>query len=456
MDDDMAEAVAEVFVCFEVDLDYEFDAPKFFDLSREETAEEAREAELWFNTAGSYPPSPLIAKLIFGKDVQVASASTVSNIKDLEYKIPHADSAAPEFSIVSDIGAGCTFNSSMLQGVSKVDNKPTLRNPSSKRSTLMKPTASQLAKQNRTHEVNSIRRFRKQLDARKEQKSEANDFAHQAPKRQRLESGHCCKMQVTGIKPQIDLFHKIPEKQQVDTKKSRFADVNNQLPRLRLTIPREPELKTAKRAVNLRAQQQRMDDARSLVGVAQTTSTFKALPLNRKILEGPSLPIPQKSTPRLPKFKEFNFRTHDRAQLHSTAASSVNTDRRIPKTIDDAKNTVQFLHESSSHHQMQDEGKRIAEVKYVPTKFKAQALNQKILDSKGDFGVFRSTKREITKPKEFNFSTTKRFQQTPLTELFNKLCLTSEAQKANTLPKFPFPHLDIKDSKENLIHSVQQ
>lgn len=53
----MVEAVQGVFVCFEVDLDYEFDAPRYFDLGREETPAEAWAAELWFDTAGSYPPS---------------------------------------------------------------------------------------------------------------------------------------------------------------------------------------------------------------------------------------------------------------------------------------------------------------------------------------------------------------------------------------------------------------
>lgn len=45
------------FVSLEIDLDYEFDAVRFFDLSREETFAEAWEAQLWFESAGSYPPS---------------------------------------------------------------------------------------------------------------------------------------------------------------------------------------------------------------------------------------------------------------------------------------------------------------------------------------------------------------------------------------------------------------
>lgn len=41
----------------EVDKDYEFEAPMFFDFTREESLAEARAAERWFDSAPSYPPS---------------------------------------------------------------------------------------------------------------------------------------------------------------------------------------------------------------------------------------------------------------------------------------------------------------------------------------------------------------------------------------------------------------
>lgn len=52
-----------VFEAREIDLDYEFDAARFFDFTREESFPEAREAELWFESAPSYPPSrqPLLS-----------------------------------------------------------------------------------------------------------------------------------------------------------------------------------------------------------------------------------------------------------------------------------------------------------------------------------------------------------------------------------------------------------
>lgn len=49
--------VEQVFMAQEVDIDYEFDAARCFNFTREETPAEARRAELWFESAKSYPPS---------------------------------------------------------------------------------------------------------------------------------------------------------------------------------------------------------------------------------------------------------------------------------------------------------------------------------------------------------------------------------------------------------------
>ena len=57
VEEELVEFVKEMFADEEIDMDYEFDAPQFFDLSRAETYSEAKEAELWFESAGNYPPS---------------------------------------------------------------------------------------------------------------------------------------------------------------------------------------------------------------------------------------------------------------------------------------------------------------------------------------------------------------------------------------------------------------
>lgn len=55
MEEDME--MEQVFEAYEIDLEYEFEAARFFDFTREETPAEAREAEIWFESAKSYPPS---------------------------------------------------------------------------------------------------------------------------------------------------------------------------------------------------------------------------------------------------------------------------------------------------------------------------------------------------------------------------------------------------------------
>ncbi|KAK6947672.1 hypothetical protein RJ641_001145 [Dillenia turbinata] len=73
-----------------------------------------------------------------------------------------------------------------------------------------------------------------------------------------------------------------------------------------------------------------------------------------------------------------------------------------------------------------------------------------IFTSKGDMGVFRNNKREITAPKGFNFQTDKRNQQNPPIDLFNKLSLTSEVQTSEGPQlKLSQPCTLEKGSKEN-------
>lgn len=57
MDEEMEDTVMLTFTAVEIDPDYEFDAAQYFDFSREESLAEACEAELWFESAGTYPPS---------------------------------------------------------------------------------------------------------------------------------------------------------------------------------------------------------------------------------------------------------------------------------------------------------------------------------------------------------------------------------------------------------------
>lgn len=58
MDEEIWENIEpEEFTVQVIDPEYEFDAPRYFDFARPESDSEAREAERWFDTAGTCPPS---------------------------------------------------------------------------------------------------------------------------------------------------------------------------------------------------------------------------------------------------------------------------------------------------------------------------------------------------------------------------------------------------------------
>ncbi|PWA41065.1 cell cycle regulated microtubule associated protein [Artemisia annua] len=68
MEDDITNggdtAVEFTFTAVEIDLDYEYDAVRFYDFTRDETADEAFQAEMWFESVGSYPHSRVILILL--------------------------------------------------------------------------------------------------------------------------------------------------------------------------------------------------------------------------------------------------------------------------------------------------------------------------------------------------------------------------------------------------------
>ncbi|KAH9315607.1 hypothetical protein KI387_024234 [Taxus chinensis] len=81
---------------------------------------------------------------------------------------------------------------------------------------------------------------------------------------------------------------------------------------LKLTRPKEPDLVTSQRARPTRVKSSAELEEDMLANIP----TFKARPLNKKILEAPTLlPLPR-SMPQLPEFQEFNLRTEERAHLH--------------------------------------------------------------------------------------------------------------------------------------------
>ncbi|KAL5727950.1 hypothetical protein ACHQM5_001087 [Ranunculus cassubicifolius] len=446
MDEDMEDMFEDVFYenggggekVDEIDFDYEFDASKYFDFTRDELFYETKQAESWFFTAPNYPPSPFVLKLNLGEDTSKANV----NISP-KSKVEVETDMNPSTSQLDGDCKGLTFYNHMAQDA----RHPKVKH--AKGSTLMKPTASQLAKQNR-REIHASSRLLQRPQAslfQHNQKSSENPVVeNQAAKRQKLERGHLPK--VGDTKQQTSFIHKT-------SKKEGTGDGNIKHTKLKITIPRQPDLETAHRAQRIRPK----NTTTLREEVKSTTSSFRALPLNRKILEGPSLPLAKKSTPRMPEFHEFHLKTTERATQHSFASSSASLNsNKFAKVEDTTKassiaesGTVDFTR-SNLVETPKQEGSEMSH------RFKARPLNKKIFSSKGDIGVFRNTKREVTTPMEFHFSTEKKSQYHPPVDLFDKLSLTSDLQqKPGFQPKLPRSScLPSKASKENKATAFQQ
>ncbi|KAJ1416062.1 TPX2 central domain [Sesbania bispinosa] len=427
------EIEAEVFVADEeIDFAYEFDAARFFDFTTQETPSQARQAELWFQTAGTYAPSPFVANLVLREDD--VCASTRHDAKPNVFN--HTGSKAVG-GVLQNVGMqpGLTFNSKTISDSLNYKAKSAVM----KGSTLMKPTASQLAKQNRPPQIVGSRFHKVQAHNKEMNSFTSNGIESQAAKRQKLEGGLLRK--VGDMKQQPTFVHKAP-------KKVVTVDHSSGHSKLRITIPREPDLETAHRAQRIRPK-----NAAEAEVVTVAAPRFKARPLNRKILNAPSLPLPKRSTPRLPEFQEFHLKTWERATQHASATSSStlqcdDSDKDLDKhtTVSAPENRSRDLRRPSAMGAPKHDGLDFAH------NFKARPLNKKILSSKGDIGVFRNTKQETTVPTEFNFHTEKRVQHNPPIELFNKLSLTSEVQSSNgsqlKLPRHS--RVFRQDSKENM------
>ncbi|KAH9647448.1 TPX2 importin domain-containing protein [Citrus sinensis] len=429
MDEEMEELVltAEPIVAaeFEVDFDYEFDAPQYHDFTLTETPAKARENELWFDSAASYPPSPFILKFNWRYDFPADTASvscdsrggSTSSIGNVSYF--ETDSEAFD---IYQINRGPEFCGDMDQDVSKSKTKSFAKSSIQRSSTLMKPTASYLAKYNQLQEFHFNHFLRSQKIVKSEKSSlNSSTIENIATKRQKLEAGFLPK--VSHLKHQTHFLHKVPVK-------VGFLEINSVNCRSKVTIPREPNLETAHRAQRHRAKAK--VDAESDEHAKSNACNFKARPLNRKILEAP-LPHPsKKSTPQPTEFQvilnmfesscsscdmsifldgfseisllhilgltqiaftalqEFQLRTSERARQH-------------------ACNNVATMHNHNAISQSETKDSRrpnsvdaLKEEKCGVKKIKANPLNKKISSGKGDPGVFRNIRQDTAASMDSN------------------------------------------------------
>ncbi|XP_018454809.1 protein TPX2 isoform X3 [Raphanus sativus] len=459
-DEDMETDEPMVFEVTEIDLEYEFDAARWCDFTREESSLESRVAELWFETAQSYPPSPFAIKLLMmreevsnektepllkSEDVEVTEDVRESDIDTSHCVATDVNETANEmksgvFNFIQRGGELKNVPNESLHKGPTVSNhihndKVKCRTKSSTRqiprsSTLMKPTASQLAKLDNS-------RVRMQVDKTKEKGLFPSEV--QASKRQKLDGGLLRKVAETT--QEMNLVHKAV------VKKDRTHERNLQHGRTKITVPHEPDFATSHRANRTRHK----DDAK-LEQDATSVYRFKARPFNRKIFEAPSLPIRKKSTPKLPEFQEFHLKTSERAMHHSSAVSTGNNHHKGSYKPD----TKAFLDgvNREPRRQRAEDIPKDDDRKHI---FKVRPLDNKIVSSSRDTDIFRKSKRETTAPvvqtKTFSFRSQKKVQQDLPTDLFSKLSIKPELQPNNgSRLRSPQPE---QGSKENRLNSFQ-
>ncbi|KAG2603950.1 protein TPX2-like isoform X2 [Panicum virgatum] len=402
-------------VWFQVDLDYEFDAPRWFDLAQEEPPPEAAAAQAWFASAPSYPPSPLIAKML-AEDLGLPAIRSITDTDAV-----HCSTASYECSGGAEQKIHRVQGRKPCHGASENEHRPgyrtTMKGTPLKGSTLMKPTASQLARQNRQVEPKNVMQSKKPVGVRSERSTiSSNDCTYQSAKRQRLENGHLNK--AAADTNQHEFIHKNHEKNVMNRNMDRPTGPT----KLKITIPREPELATKLRAERSRVLRSVPTNSKQLKQQAAPSASTAQVPSTRKAVQ------PLRAT------------GHQRAsRQHDNVVSNV------PAC-------------TSNHARHNNVDKKPEGCRDDLFKFKARPLDRKILASKCDVGVFRCAKRNTTVPKEFNLSTSRKGNPAPLSELFNKLSLTTGAHQhrgiehhISDLPNY----ITTKDCKENVIGNMQ-
>ncbi|KAK1388873.1 Targeting protein for XKLP2 [Heracleum sosnowskyi] len=209
-------------------------------------------------------------------------------------------------------------------------------------------------------------------------------------------------------------------------------------PKLTLTRPKEPEFETSQRVRSVKIKSSSEIEEEMMAKIPK----FKARPINKKILETPTLAALPRSTPHLPKFQEFHLETMARANnkaetstVASTESAPQNEQWKPHHLTEPKPPTLQTSLRARPPRIKTSEELEREELEKIP-KFKARPLNKKIFESKGELGVFCNTKKQVTIPQEFHFATDERIPPpTTVADLFDKLSLNSETHHDKKLPR---------------------
>ncbi|CAH8270336.1 unnamed protein product [Arabidopsis lyrata] len=276
MDPETMDIFAEDFSLEEFDIDFEFDAPRFYDFSKPEIDSET---ELWFESAGNYPPSPFSL--------------------NLRYEDKHLEIPKP----ISDQYNGFIYYNQAPKDVPNATHKSKTKPFLRKNSTLTRPTASLLARHNKPLDIYSVRLLTRCQRSLGKCDDKFSSLLYSMPqtqdnKRQKLETGYLRKVSRLDQTPFV---HKVPRKGS------------------KVTVPKEPNLKTAQRAARNRFKAQSAPEQ-----IAKFIST-----MDKPVQETSSPSLPKKNTPRHQDLQAFHLRTSLRARERSSSAKIAPTDDPI-------------------------------------------------------------------------------------------------------------------------------
>ncbi|XP_055832322.1 uncharacterized protein LOC129901221 [Solanum dulcamara] len=354
----------------EIDWEYEYDAACFYDFSTPESPFQAAQAQRWFETAGNYPPSPLIVKLNLVKDTAAEECSR-GHSRLREEQTAKASSNSPNIHTSSAVSPYKPKTEETLSIGRMAHESPKAKINSETRSfkvrysTLMNPTASHLAK---------LRSQKPPSKADERSSWNSSGSYNAATKRQKLESGYLRKV----------------------------------------TVPRDPQLETMQRA--LRRSIRSKNDSESSDNAKAKGQLSKVQPLNTKILKAPVLPPHPKTALRSTEFHVFKLKTTERASRNSSA------------NLSNSQNAESATHSTSVAFKRPNNQNAVKQGNSV-TSIKSKALRyNKIFPSSEDTRICENIRERSTTSMDCNSTDDSRVPMHPPVELFNKLSLRSERE----------------------------
>ncbi|RID49060.1 hypothetical protein BRARA_I05525 [Brassica rapa] len=463
-----------------IEQTYEFCAPRWFDFVIGETDDEARRAELWFESALSCAPSPSVPRIKARRSFKVETMCNFNEEEEEEEEAKKEDVSPIKPSHSSSSKDSDASDKENIIAPQACTPKPLGGDSVSlKKQQTARKMASLLRNPKGSHQKSVL--MIRETSVKKNMVAAATTNLiqdNQAIKRQKLDDGR--SRQILNPKP-TTLLHKTrqglvntgfnvcPEVTKQTQKENRKVYVRERvepfistaelmkkfqtsthakasLPqnraKLTLTRPKEPEFVTSQRARPLRVKSSAELEEEMLAKIPK----FKARPVNKKVLAAPALPAPQRSTPHLPEFQEFHFETMARASQHAETSSVAST--QVSKQHNDGKPhltapkppVLQTMLRARPTKAKTTAELEQEELEKAP-KFKAKPMNKKIFESKGEMGIFCNTKKHITIPQEFHFATDERISKpNSVLDAFDKLSLTSESCHEKPLPRKTAPN----------------